>query len=173
MGLEELLSYHFPTPNRFQRLLQSLATTRAGAWLFSRTLPTMDSLVQRATGNRHTMPSLLVGLPVVDLTTTGRKSGQPRTAHLIAIPHRDTLALIGTNFGQPSTPAWVLNLEAQPHARVTYRGTSVDVRTRPAGAAETAEILAASTRYYPGYVRYQGRLDGRRLRVFVLETTAI
>ena len=44
--------------------------------------------------------------------------------------------------------------------------------SRLAGAAETAEILATSTRYYPGYVKYQGRLDGRRLRVFVLETAA-
>ena len=62
------------------------------------------------------------GIPVVDVTTTGRKSGQRRTTHLIAIPYTDTLALIGTNFGQPSTPAWVLNLEADPHARIAYRG---------------------------------------------------
>jgi deazaflavin-dependent oxidoreductase (nitroreductase family) len=107
---------------------------------------------------------------VVDLTTTGRKTGQRRTTHLIAVPHRDTLALIGTNFGQPSTPAWVLNLEAEPRARVTYRGTTVDVHARLADAEESAEIFAASSDYYAGFRTYDGRITGRRVRVFVLET---
>jgi deazaflavin-dependent oxidoreductase (nitroreductase family) len=48
------------------------------------------------------------------VTTTGRRSGLRRTTHLIAVPYGDTLALLGTNFGQPATPAWALNLEADP-----------------------------------------------------------
>ena len=170
MGLGEQLGYRFRPANRLQRLLKALAASRGGARVFSRVLPPLDSLVQRATRSRHTLPGLLVGLPVVDLTTTGRKTGQRRTTHLIAVPHRDTLALIGTNFGQPSTPEWVLNLEAEPRARVTYRGTTVDVHARLADAEESAEIFAASSDYYAGFRTYDGRITGRRVRVFVLET---
>ena len=43
-------------------------------------------------------PGLFTPLPVVDVTTTGRRSGLRRTSHLIPIPTSDTLALLGTNF---------------------------------------------------------------------------
>ena len=88
------------------------------------------------------------------------------------MPYRDTLALIGTNFGQPSTPAWVLNLEAEPRASVAYRGASVDVQARLADPEESAEAMTASSAYYLGFRRYDGRITRRRVRVFVLETSA-
>ncbi|HEX4976579.1 MAG TPA: nitroreductase family deazaflavin-dependent oxidoreductase [Nocardioides sp.] len=169
MGVAADLDYRFEPANAVQRALQALAATRGGAWVFARILPPLDTWVERLTHGRHTVPGLLVGLPVVDLTTTGRRSGLPRTTHLIAVPYEDTLALLGTNFGQPSTPAWALNLEADPRATLSYRGTTVDVVARPADAAEQAAVLARSEEIYLGYRRYQSRITGRRLRVFVLE----
>jgi deazaflavin-dependent oxidoreductase (nitroreductase family) len=116
------------------------------------------------------VPELLAGLPVLDLTTTGRRSGRPRTSHLISVPIDDTLAVLGTNFGQPATPAWVLNLEADPHATVRYRDRTAEVTARPATEAEFARVLAASGPVYPGYRKYQQRIgDSRRLRIFLLE----
>ena len=169
MGVADDLDYHFKPANAVQRALQALVATRGGAWVFSRILPTLDTWVQRLTHDRHTAPSLLAGLPVVDLTTTGRKSGLPRATHLIAIPYKDTLALLGTNFGQPSTPAWALNLEAEPAATLSYRGATLEVVARPASDVEQAEVLARSEKLYIGYRKYQERITGRRLRVFVLE----
>jgi len=168
MGVAADLDYQFRSANAVQRALQALAATRGGAWVFARALPPPDTWVERLTHARHTVPGLLVGLPVVDLTTTGRRSGLPRTTHLIAIPHRDTLALLGTNFGQRSTPASVLNLEAQRRVAVTYRGTTLDVVARPADEAEQAEVLARSEEHCIGYRRHQSRITGRRLRVLVL-----
>ena len=125
----------------------------------------------RLTKGRHSAPSLLAGLAVVDVTTTGRKSGQRRTSHLIATPYAGTLALLGTNFGQPATPAWVLNLEADPRATVTYRGTSREVTARPATPSETDEVFALAGEFYPGYLSYRERVgETRRIRAFVLET---
>ena len=119
---------------------------------------------------RTSAPEVLAGLPVLDVTTTGRKSRQPRTSHLISIPIDDTLALIGTNFGQSATPAWVLNLEADPTASVRYRDRTVSVTARPASEAEFAQVLASSGPIYPGYQKYEQRIgDSRRLRIFVLE----
>jgi deazaflavin-dependent oxidoreductase (nitroreductase family) len=106
---------------------------------------------------------------VVQLTTTGRRSGEPRSSYLLAIPYRDSLTLLGTNFGQASTPAWVLNLEADPSATLSYRDRTVRVRARPATPEEHLEILAHAERLYVGYRKYQERISGRRLRVFVLE----
>ena len=138
--------------------------------MFSHTLRRLDDVVVRLSRGRHSAPGLLAGLAVLEVTTTGRRSGQRRTSHLIATPYAGTLALLGTNFGQPSTPAWVLNLEADPRATVTYRGTVREVVARPATAAETDEVFALAGEFYPGYLSYRDRVSGtRRIRAFVLE----
>lgn len=170
MGLASDLSYELPRANWFQRAVKTFAGTRPGAWLFSKVLRHLDDLVQRLTRGRTSAPAVLAGLPVLDVTTTGRRSGQPRTSHLISIPIDDTLALLGTNFGQPATPAWVLNLEAEPRATVRYRDRTVSVIARPASEPEFARVLASSGPIYGGYRKYQQRIQGRRrLRIFVLE----
>jgi deazaflavin-dependent oxidoreductase (nitroreductase family) len=169
VGLAADLAYVYTPPNRFNRLVQALASTRPGAWVFSRTLARADRVLARLTKGRRSLPALLARLPVLVLTTTGRKSGTPRETHLIAVPFSDTLALLGTNFGQPSTPTWVLNLEAQPHALVCHAGVTRAVVARPASDVERTKILADSAAYYGGYVKYQQRITGRRLRIFVLE----
>jgi deazaflavin-dependent oxidoreductase (nitroreductase family) len=96
--------------------------------------------------------------------------GRRRTSHLIAAPYDGTLALLGTNFGQPATPAWALNLEADPRATLTYRGVSREVVARAATSAEAEEVFALAARFYPGYARYRQRVgERRRIRVFVLQ----
>lgn len=141
--------------------------------MFSHTLRHLDAGIGRLTRGRHSAPSLLSGLAVLTLTTTGRRSGAPRASHLIATPHGEDLALIGTNFGQPSTPAWVLNLESHPWATLDYRGISADVVARPATVEECDEIFRTAATFYPGYGNYRSRIAGRRrVRVFVLQTVS-
>lgn len=170
MGLSTDLGYRHHSPNAFQRVIQGVASSRPGAWLFSKLLRHLDEVVLRLTRGRHTVPGLLAGLPVLDLTTTGRKSGQPRTSHLISIPVGDDLALLGTNFGQPKTPAWVLNLEAEPRASVTHNQRTATVVARPASDDEVREVMERSRAIYGGYEKYQQRISGRRVRIFVLES---
>jgi deazaflavin-dependent oxidoreductase (nitroreductase family) len=169
MELADDVGYRLRSPNAFQALVQRFASTRPGAWLFSKVLRHLDDAVGRLTAGRTSAPEVLAGLPVLDVTTTGRKSGLRRTSHLIAVPIDDTLALIGTNFGQPSTPAWVLNLEADPRATITYQRRTSGATARPATAEEHAAVLAGSAQVYGGYLKYQQRITGRRLRIFVLD----
>jgi deazaflavin-dependent oxidoreductase (nitroreductase family) len=170
MSLVADLGYEFRPPNRAQRLLQAVASSRPGAWFFARTAPTLDTWVDSLSRGRTSLSMLLAGLPVLHVTTTGRKSGQPRRTHLVAIPLGGSLALIGSNFGQPATPAWALNLEADPRATATYRGRSVAVLARKAGEAEFDEVLRLAAPLYGGYAAYRRRIgDRRRLRIFVLE----
>ncbi len=171
MGLATDLGYSHRTANPLHRATRWFGGTRSGGWVFSRTLRHLDNAVGKLTRGRQSAPGLLAGLAVLDLTTTGRKSGQRRTSHLIAAPFADTIALLGTNFGQESTPAWALNLEADPHATVSYRGTSREVVARLATADEADEIFARGAEFYAGYRNYRQRVGGtRRIRVFVLET---
>ncbi len=170
MGLASDLDYHHSAGNPVHRAGRWVAGTRAGGWVFSHTLRHLDNVIGRLTRGRHSAPGVLTGLAVLDVTTTGRKSGQRRTSHLIATPFEETLALLGTNFGQESTPAWALNLEAEPRATVSYRGTSREVMARPATAAEADEIFTRAATFYPGYGNYRERIgERRRIRVFVLE----
>ena len=170
MGLAADLDYRHSTANPVHRAGRWLGGTRIGGWLFSRTLRHLDNVVARLSKGRHSALGLLTGLAVLDLTTTGRKSGQRRTSHLIATPYVGTVALLGTNFGQESTPAWALNLEAEPRATVSYRGITRDVVARPATEAESDEIFDLAARFYAGYRNYRTRVgSSRRIRVFVLE----
>ncbi len=170
MGLADDLDYHHRTANPLHRVVRRIAGTRAGGWFFSRTLRHLDDVVGRVSRGRQSAPGLLAGLAVLDLTTTGRRSGRRRTSHLIATPYGAHLGLLGTNFGQESTPAWALNLEADGHATVAHRGTSREVLARPASAAEAEEIFTLAAAFYPGYGHYRTRVgDSRRIRVFVVE----
>ena len=170
MGLAHDLGYRHATGNPLHRGVRWFAGTRAGGWLFSRTLSRLDDLVARASRGRHSAPGLLAGLAVLDLTTTGRTTGRRRTSHLIATPYAGELALLGTNFGQASSPAWALNLEADPRATVTFRNLGREVLARPATPTEVEEIFALASRFYPGYANYRVRArDTRVIRVFVLQ----
>jgi deazaflavin-dependent oxidoreductase (nitroreductase family) len=170
VSLATQLSYTFAPATRLQRIVQALVASRPGAWVFARILPTLDTWVGRLSRGRTSVPALLAGLPVLDVTTTGRRSGRRRTTHLVGIPVGDRLALIGTNFGQPSTPAWALNLEGEPRATVTYRNRSVDVVARPADPEEFDAALRTAAPLYGGYAKYRQRIgDRRRLRIFMLE----
>ncbi len=168
MGVATDLGYQHCPANPLQRLVQAGAGTRPGGWLFSRLLRHLDDLIGRLSKGQLSAPEVLAGLPVLDLTATGRTSGKPRISHLISIPVDDTLSLLGTNFGQGPTPAWVLNLEANPRATVSYRGRQLKVWARPATSSERRDVLGNAAEIYPGYLKYLERIVGREVRIFVL-----
>jgi deazaflavin-dependent oxidoreductase (nitroreductase family) len=169
-GLAAELGYAYPTPNALQRAVQALAASRPGARLTPLTLAPLDRFVTRVTRGRVSLPVLLAGLPVLELVVVGRRSGERRATHLIGVPFEQDLALLGTNFGRPRTPAWVLNLEAHPRATVTHHGRSREVVARPATDVERAAVLVNAGAVFAGSLRYEERLAGRRrVPVFVLE----
>jgi deazaflavin-dependent oxidoreductase (nitroreductase family) len=169
MGLAADLDYRIGDPTALHRSVRAVASTAPGARVLAHTLPMLDRAFARVSGGRTTAIELLAGLPLLGLTSTGRRSGQPRYAPLVAIPFRESLALLGTNFGQTSTPTWVLNLEAEPRATVTHRDVTLAVVARPADEWEREDILARAGEVYIGYPKYLRRITGRRVRVFVLE----
>lgn len=168
MGVAADLGYAHRHANAPQRVMQRFGATKAGAWFFSKTLVAMDRAVIKMTKGRTTVPELLAGLPVMFVTTTGRKSGLLRTTPLVAIPIGDTLALIGSNFGTAPTPAWVHNLEADPTATVRYRNAELEARVRPATDEEYQSVWGSAASVTAAYGKYRERVTNRDIRIFVM-----
>jgi F420H(2)-dependent quinone reductase len=106
--------------------------------------------------------------PVLLLTTTGRKSGQPRTAPVLYLADGDRFVVINTNAGNAKTPAWSLNLRADPDAEVEVGRRRVQVRARLAEGEERTELWRRHMEQYSGWEYYESKLD-REIGVFVLE----
>ena len=155
--------------NAVQRFLRRIAASGPGAWLFARILHHIDRPIDRLTRGRCTLASLLSGLPIVMLTTTGAKSGEPRTVPVLGIPTQGDLAVIAANWGQDQHPAWYYNLRANPEAEIVVHGIHRRVRAVMAEGERRALIWQEGLRVYPGYRQYERRTSHRRITVFVLE----
>jgi deazaflavin-dependent oxidoreductase (nitroreductase family) len=127
----------------------------------------LDRLIGRLSGGRlvafglRSLPSLLI-------TTTGRKSGTPRTNPLLYVRDGDSYIVIGSNWGQTHQPAWALNLLADPHATITVSGADIPVRATLAEGAERERLFAMLLVMWPAYDTYVERAGGRDIRVFSL-----
>jgi deazaflavin-dependent oxidoreductase (nitroreductase family) len=110
----------------------------------------------------------VVGMPVLLLTTKGRKSGEPRSNILTYIPKGRTSVVIASNAGEPRHPAWWLNLQADPHASVQRGQDVTPVVAREADGQERADLWAELLRMNASYAEYESRTT-RRIPVVVLE----
>ncbi len=96
-------------------------------------------------------------MPVVELTTTGRKSGQPRTVLLTSpVQEGDTYIVVASRGGDDTHPAWFLNLRDNPAVEVaTGTGGKRPMRARIADADERARLWPKVTAEYKNYASYQ------------------
>jgi deazaflavin-dependent oxidoreductase (nitroreductase family) len=106
--------------------------------------------------------------PVLLLTTTGRKSGQPRTAPLVYLADGERMIVIGSNAGNDRVPAWALNLKANPRAEVEVGRQRITVTARVVEGEERADLWRRSNQQYAGFDEYAARTD-RDISLFVLE----
>ena len=155
----------------FHSLMQKIASSRPGAWFTSGTLHHFDHIFLKLTGGRSTMTSLVAGLPVVILTTTGAKSGLPRTLPLLCIRDEQdptTFALIASNWGQAHYPAWYFNLKAKPHATCSIRDQIGEYMAHEASGEEYERFWQYAGNTYIGYPLYKQRVGKRRIPIMVM-----
>jgi deazaflavin-dependent oxidoreductase (nitroreductase family) len=115
MGLIEALGYEIPTPNAAQRAMWHVSSSRPGACV-----------------------------PVLTVTTTGARTGQP------------------------GTPGWYYNMPAQPRAEVAFRDRSVNATAREADEDQWQQIWAQARNIYGGYQAYASRITNRKIRILIL-----
>jgi deazaflavin-dependent oxidoreductase (nitroreductase family) len=108
------------------------------------------------------------GVPVLLLTTTGRKSGQPRTAPLLFIADGQNVIVVGSQGGLPKDPLWYKNLQANPECEVQIKRRKTKMRARTAEGEERARLWPKLVAHYADFASYETWTD-RVLPVVVLE----
>ena len=108
-------------------------------------------------------------MPVLELTTKGRKIGQKRTVMLTS-PYQegDTIAIVASRGGDDTHPAWFLNLRDDPEVEVAYKGGAAKpMHAAIADAAERARLWPLITKDHDNYAGYQKKTD-REIPVVLL-----
>ena len=154
-----------------RRVVRQATTSRPLAWLSARVLHRFDRLVQRASGGRATFSGWVSGLPVVLLTTTGARTGLPRTTPVLGIPDGDGFVVIASNFGKQQHPAWYHNLVADPAVTLTVDGVTTAFEARRLTGRERAEHFGTALELNPGWLRYRNWAGDREIPVIALRPT--
>ena len=99
-------------------------------------------------------------MPVVKLTTIGRKSGQPRSVMLTSpVQQGDTIVVVASRGGDDTHPAWFLNLRDNPNVEVAMKGAKRPYVARVASADERADLWPKVTAEYKNYAGYQTKTE--------------
>jgi deazaflavin-dependent oxidoreductase (nitroreductase family) len=109
-------------------------------------------------------------MPVVQLTTSGRKTGQPRSVMLTSPVQEDsTWVVVASRGGDDRHPAWFLNLRDHPDVEVSVQGAPrQSMNARVASVAERARLWPQVTAVYPNYAAYQEKTN-REIPLVLLE----
>jgi F420H(2)-dependent quinone reductase len=147
--------------NTYARISPKLAH-KPGSTAASRLHARLHKLTRGRIGSR------MLGADVLTLTTTGRRSGQPRDSPMFYLEQSGSYAVVASNAGSPRPPAWYLNLQAQPTATAHVGGVTLRVQSRPATTSEVGELWPRFVAMYPGYDYYRS-IATRTLPVVILE----
>ena len=110
-------------------------------------------------GGGEGLGSTFQKIPVALLTTTGRKSGQPRVSPLYFLRDGDTVVMAASKRGSDKNPMWYLNLKANPKVSVQINKEVLDLTARDATDEERAKYWPRLVEMYPTYDDYQSWTD--------------
>ncbi|MCV7401146.1 nitroreductase family deazaflavin-dependent oxidoreductase [Mycobacterium fragae] len=154
-----------------EALFERFAMSRAGYRFMLHLAPRLDKvLIPRTKGRLSSAGFDKVGL----VTTTGAKSGKPRTQPLALLDDSDSDALlaIGSNYGRPSHPAWSANLLAHPECTIEFKGPPARYRAELLTGDARDSAWARIVDFYAGYESYRTSCAPREIRVFRLRPVA-
>jgi deazaflavin-dependent oxidoreductase (nitroreductase family) len=97
----------------------------------------------------------MAGMPVLLLTTRGRKTGKTRTVPVVSFVEGDQTYVIASMGGQPQHPAWFFNLEAHPEVEVQFGQDHWQARAEVLSAEERARLWPKITTKFPNFGEYQ------------------
>jgi proline iminopeptidase len=108
------------------------------------------------------------GSTVLLLTTTGRRSDEPRTTPLIYAQDGDRYVIVGSKGGAPEHPGWYRNLEKTPEVELQVGEEVFPARARTASGEERERLWHKANEVWPHYDEYARKTD-REIPVVVLE----
>jgi deazaflavin-dependent oxidoreductase (nitroreductase family) len=150
----------------YARLVNRFSATRAGSFMVKHVAAKVDPVLFRWSKGRFTSTGRPT-LPMLALTTTGAKSGQPRTVQLAYHRDGDDLLVVASAMGQEKHPAWRYNLDARPEVWVLVRGEEYPAVATVLSPEEKAAVWDAIAVTIPQMRVYERRTD-REIRVYRL-----
>lgn len=127
----------------------------------------VESFLRGRTGNRLSLVGI-AGLPSVQITVPGRRTGVPRTTALLAVPLDGGFVVTASNWGRAETPAWAWNLGAVDRASVRVGAHSSVMRVHRVTDEERPQYWTDIVHYWPGYDMEQRLAPRRRFPMFHL-----
>lgn len=118
---------------------------KSNAWIYKRSNGKLGNTFQKA--------------PVALLTTTGRKSGEPRVSPLLYLREGNRVILVASRGGSDKHPQWYLNLKADPKVTVQIKDEVLRLQARDATEAERAEYWPKLDAMYPSFGDYRAWTD--------------
>ena len=137
----------------------------SGFRIVIKAIATLHRFMYRVSGGK--LGKSFFGSPILLLTTTGRRTGRPRTWPLTYLPEGDRLIIIASNGGQLNHPAWYLNLRANPRVSVQLGDRVHTMVAQTTEGGERARLWSRVVEEYPVYAEYQSKTD-RQIPVVVL-----
>lgn len=133
----------------------------------------VNTRLYRMTGGRvgrnwRIMAGFRKPVPICLLTTTGRKTGQPRTVPLCYLQDGDNIVLVASMGGLPANPQWFGNLRANPAVEIEIGKRRSRYRAREATPAERDRLWPELVALYPDYASYQAWTE-REIPVVICE----
>ena len=120
--------------------------SRAQSWVYKKT-------------NGKIGGTFLQGAPVALLTTTGRKTGEPRVSPLLYLREGNRIILVASKGGSATNPMWYLNLKANPKVSVQIKHEVLNLTARDANEEERQHYWTKLTTMYTSFSDYQSWTD--------------
>jgi deazaflavin-dependent oxidoreductase (nitroreductase family) len=117
-----------------------------------------DRTLSRMSGGRVTLVRI-AGLPSLELTVAGRKSGIPRTTPVLCVPYGEAFLVAGSNFGGPTVPAWVFNVRDAATVQIAVGGRSLTAVPRELAGDERETAWNHMLKTWPNYAKYAERAE--------------
>lgn len=149
-------------------MVKTLAAMRASVWVLARALHHLDLILLRTTKGKKNLTSILTGLPIITLISTGAKSGLRRHSPLVGIQSGEEIILIASNFGQAGNPGWYYNLLSHPEAVIQSGATERSYIARQVEGKERERCWQMGVAIYTGYLAYRQRASHRQIPIMVM-----
>ena len=154
-------------PNAIQKLLHRFFMRRPVTAFFAPRVHRIDQAVWKLTRGRFSATEVL-GWNIIELTTIGARSKEPRRIPLIGLFDGEKIALIASSLGRKHNPAWYYNLKAHPECVGQWKGKTRVFIAREIEGAEYERYWQMGVFYYAGYEKYKARVQ-RHIPVILLE----
>jgi deazaflavin-dependent oxidoreductase (nitroreductase family) len=155
-------------PNVLQKMIHYFFMLRPVTMFFAPRVHHVDKAILKWTRGKISGSEIL-GWNIIQLTTIGAKTMEPRTMPLIGIFDGERIGLVASSFGRQHNPGWYYNLKAHRECDVQFKGRSGKYLAHEARGDEYERFWRLAVSFYAGYDHYKQRAAHRHIPVMVLE----